>query len=165
MRRLFVPSVVLLVLSVVMMVWSWCSLHIVSPNGRLTGGLSFGNVTVFLIKEGVASNPRISISGPRSLRFPLRPEFTTNHKAIEGFNNPLRVNWLTGTYIQIPTWYFVLLTGLLTALLWLPWSRHRRRYRVGCCTACGYDLSGGQSVCPECGRAKAAAGASATPSQ
>ncbi|MCC6358656.1 MAG: hypothetical protein IT450_07930 [Phycisphaerales bacterium] len=36
----------------------------------------------------------------------------------------------------------------------LFWWLDRRRPRPGCCSACGYDLTGNVSgTCPECGRA------------
>jgi hypothetical protein len=44
--------------------------------------------------------------------------------------------------------------GLLLAVLPLIWiiRRLRQRPKVGCCTACGYNLTGNTSgVCPECG--------------
>lgn len=50
----------------------------------------------------------------------------------------------------------LLISILLSALAVAPWriaAWHRRR-KPGCCTACGYDLTGNVSGrCPECGRA------------
>ena len=39
-------------------------------------------------------------------------------------------------------------------LWWRDRSRLRRRYRLGLCTACGYDRSGlaADAACPECGK-------------
>jgi len=47
--------------------------------------------------------------------------------------------------------------GLAAFLLHRRERRLRRRLSHGCCTACGYDLTGNTSgVCPECGRNTAA---------
>lgn len=61
---------------------------------------------------------------------------------------------LVGTtqFIVISDWLLVIVTGTLPTF-WL-WHRlrNRRRNRVGCCPACGYNLTGNVSgVCPECG--------------
>jgi hypothetical protein len=61
----------------------------------------------------------------------------------------------------IPHWFIVTITSLLPISLILrclaAMRRQRlaqRRLREGRCIACGYDLRGGSSRCPECGTAK-----------
>ena len=152
MRRLFVPSVVLLVLSVVMMVWSWCGLHIVAPRGRASVTLGFGELSLFWITESRLGQTGVWSWGFGGINLPTTPVYTAHHRAIESASLPAAANWVGGPRVQIPTWYFLVMTGLLTALLWRPWSRHRRRYGNNCCAHCGYDLSGVHSLCPECGK-------------
>ena len=59
-------------------------------------------------------------------------------------------------------YYFWIGQGLLGGMIfaqWLlftgpsifRWRRRRRRLRSGLCPACGYDLRGGHTRCPECG--------------
>jgi hypothetical protein len=57
------------------------------------------------------------------------------------------------TYLCVPLWPFVLITGLPAALLWSGDHARRRAERLGHCRACGYDRRGlaAQSPCPECG--------------
>jgi hypothetical protein len=55
----------------------------------------------------------------------------------------------------VPYWAVVLAT-LFLPLFWLlsytlNWHDHRRRYRVGMCGNCGYDLRATPDLCPECG--------------
>lgn len=51
--------------------------------------------------------------------------------------------------IILPGWFAILLLGIPTGILfWLD----RKRFGVGKCAACGYDLTGNKSgTCPECG--------------
>jgi len=52
--------------------------------------------------------------------------------------------------IQIPHWLPNLIVWSLFLILWLC----RRRYPIGHCQSCGYDLTGNESgKCPECNRA------------
>lgn len=60
----------------------------------------------------------------------------------------------TSVYVRIPYWLPMIL-GTLTPVLWLrsAWRRRRQRSRAakGLCAACGYDMRGIDSRCPECG--------------
>jgi hypothetical protein len=58
-----------------------------------------------------------------------------------------RVPLWSGLFINT-LFYAALVIGLVVALRWLRCILRRRRTR---CVACGYDLSGGGTVCPECG--------------
>jgi hypothetical protein len=62
--------------------------------------------------------------------------------------------WTWG--FNIPWWYVVTPTVVAAAMCW---RTHLNRRRVGCCTACGYDLRATPDRCPECGAAPAAAAA------
>jgi hypothetical protein len=51
----------------------------------------------------------------------------------------------------LPAWLFLLMFAVSPVLWWLRW-RLQHRPPVGCCTSCGYNLTGNVSgVCPECG--------------
>lgn len=51
--------------------------------------------------------------------------------------------------VDLPMWLPTLISSGLC--LWF-WRKPRLRVRVGCCSACNYDLTGNTSgVCPECG--------------
>lgn len=57
------------------------------------------------------------------------------------------------TVTVVAVWPFVVLPICAAAVAW--W-RDRRRFPAGCCSACGYDLTGNVSgTCPECGQAVA----------
>lgn len=50
-----------------------------------------------------------------------------------------------GVFIGVSMWFWFLLVAI-------PLASRRRRVPIGCCTTCGYDLTGLQSTtCPECG--------------
>jgi len=52
--------------------------------------------------------------------------------------------------VTVPLWIPLALVGVPT--IWLG-RRERRLARVGCCAACGYNLTGNTSGrCPECGK-------------
>lgn len=151
MRRLFGPSVVLLVMSVMMMVGSWFRVGFAAVGGMLVVDLTGGQVCIYLpySPSGTAS---FWADATPNFAWPMLPSFISHI-------------FVGGSCILVPSWYFVILSAALVAILWTARSRARSTASPSTCPACGYDLSGGQSVCPECGRAKAAAGASATLSQ
>ena len=57
-----------------------------------------------------------------------------------------------GWAVAVPLWFPVALSGALPA--WYFGGRRRRarrRWRLGLCTRCGYDLRASTGRCPECG--------------
>jgi hypothetical protein len=52
--------------------------------------------------------------------------------------------------ITIP-WWFSLPTFALLPISWLLLKVSRRRYGIGRCASCGYDLRATSGRCPECG--------------
>jgi hypothetical protein len=56
-------------------------------------------------------------------------------------------------YCLISDWLILLVTGALPAFWFALWSRSRRRWQVGKCRVCGYDLRATPERCPECGTA------------
>ena len=68
------------------------------------------------------------------------------------FNSSTRI--VKAYFLRLPHWTLLALAafpaGLQSLKLMGFWRRRRRRSR-GLCVQCGYDLRGGQAVCPECG--------------
>lgn len=139
MRRLFVPSVVLLVLSVVVMVGSWFRVWIESPSREVEVSLSNGEVIIHMPNRPAPPPAYFEVEAIFTLDWPMLPQYRSHFGG-------------SGHSVIIPCWYFVVFSAALVAIFWRPWSRHRRRNRTGCCLTCGYDLSGVQAVCPECGK-------------
>jgi hypothetical protein len=54
-------------------------------------------------------------------------------------------------FLSIPFWFLLLLTAVVTALLFRARRRHRLRHKLGHCVQCGYDLRESKDTCPECG--------------
>lgn len=138
MRRLFVPSAVLLVLSVVMMVASWFTVFVVGPGRTPRISLSLGQLLV-VFPDHPAQGPSLVADARFEHAWPWRPAFGKDA-------------FLGGRFALIPCWYFVVLSGASVAISSRPWFRHRRRNGDNCCDNCGYDLRGVQSLCPECGK-------------
>jgi hypothetical protein len=111
MRRLFVPSVVLLVLSVVMMVGSWFKLWFELPGRVLGVSLSYGQVLIHLPGDpnGFAtSGGYVNVN----VAWPLVPQYNSN--------------FFGGWYIIVPCWYFVVLCARRDVLAPLaPSSPHK----------------------------------------
>ena len=63
--------------------------------------------------------------------------------------------WVSDWSVTTPLWAVALVCAIRPAWCAAAWYRSaRRRRRPGCCTNCGYDLTGNVSgVCPECGSA------------
>lgn len=64
------------------------------------------------------------------------------------------IHWATtsdAVNVVVPAWSAALATGLLPAVWITHRIRERRRRRIGCCRACGYDLRATPDRCPECG--------------
>lgn len=67
-------------------------------------------------------------------------------------------SWTTDEQVAVvPCWMMVTLFGVPTCVQAIVWVRRRFRHQAGCCSKCGYSLSGlpEMSPCPECGRAMA----------
>jgi len=60
--------------------------------------------------------------------------------------------WVVRREWGIPYWSLALVAGAAALLAYRPIARQRRWIRSGHCGACGYDLRGSSSCCPECGR-------------
>lgn len=58
--------------------------------------------------------------------------------------------------VVIPVLLPLLAAAVLPAVWVRGWLRRRRRVRRGLCPACGYDLRGSPTLCPECGAVGAA---------
>ena len=57
----------------------------------------------------------------------------------------------TRTVVTLPIGF---LTALAALLIILTWMKTRRRFAIGRCLSCGYDLTANVSgICPECGTA------------
>ena len=63
------------------------------------------------------------------------------------------------SWAETPFWFPLLLTLIPTTLAWRLDTLARRRVRLGLCPHCHYDRRGiaATAVCPECGKAAAAA--------
>ena len=60
------------------------------------------------------------------------------------------LNWWS---LELPLWVPCAAGACLAAGTFPAWRRHRSRVRDGRCRACGYDVRGLKSICPECGGA------------
>ena len=59
-------------------------------------------------------------------------------------------------HFTFPHWFLLLLSAVLPSIWLIKWWKKRRLAMVGCCPACGYDLTGNETgVCPECGASTA----------
>jgi hypothetical protein len=139
MRRLFVPSVVLLVLSVVMMVASWFHIRVHPHGGHFLIALADGYVLVAVADDPWTPGADLVTNFSMRVAFPALPL-------------PSRTPQLNALMLSLPTWYFVVGFAILTSLSVRPWLEARRRRRPNTCPTCGYDLSGVHSLCPECGK-------------
>ena len=74
---------------------------------------------------------------------PLVPSFVRGSLRNDG----MHLFWL----IIAPYWLFAAL-GVVSPSVWVlrRW-KHMRRRRAGLCLRCGYDLTGSEARCPECG--------------
>jgi hypothetical protein len=59
--------------------------------------------------------------------------------------------------IVVPYRWLTLLFAILPAMTALPMIRRRRRFGIGKCIHCGYDLRASPEQCPECGAATSSA--------
>ena len=96
------------------------------------------------------------------------PQFTVGDSQLErdwtfletGYQySSVGFTWRRGQYhlVRVHALLVLGVTGLVSALgiREVIRIRHlRRRAAAGCCLVCGYDMRGGQEVCPECGTAK-----------
>ena len=53
----------------------------------------------------------------------------------------------------VPSWFAVIVFGLLPGFRLWTWNRQRKRKRDNLCLKCGYDLRESPDRCPECGAA------------
>jgi hypothetical protein len=59
-------------------------------------------------------------------------------------------------FVVIPHWPLAMTAAVLPGMWFRRRLQRTRRLSAGCCSACGYDLTGNTSgVCPECGTAVA----------
>ncbi len=55
------------------------------------------------------------------------------------------------SFIGMPYWFLVALTGFLPLVQGARWRVARKKHLPGICFACGYDLRATPDCCPECG--------------
>lgn len=90
-------------------------------------------------------------------QFPIRSFVTYDPWPTETFFGPHRSVWNrvgfglwnepTYTGVMFPHWSLAVPLLVPAAI----WYARRRRYPVGCCPRCGYDLRASPDRCPECG--------------
>jgi hypothetical protein len=56
-----------------------------------------------------------------------------------------------GWRVLLPLWFPTLIAMTPCAIATFRWRRRRRRFKLGLCTRCGYDLRAAEGRCPECG--------------
>lgn len=75
---------------------------------------------------------------------------------IAQLTHPSPPNGAMSTYqtrsFVVPLWFLTSVFLLLPAWRLRYFLQQRRRFRVGCCESCGYDLRATPEKCPECGR-------------
>lgn len=58
---------------------------------------------------------------------------------------PVRMRW------ALPFWIPLMLSSVALWAVWRIGYERRQLAMAGCCGACGYDLTGIDGMCPECG--------------
>ena len=130
-------------LSLSVLVWLATSMWSLSLTWKHTS-LQLGEGELFLLQENTkmvsscalapleSMHLRLRLPTVRTIRLPIGPgDFFITHE------------------FSLPLWFPPALFGVWTVVAALC---NRRRLTVGCCQACGYDLTGNVSgTCPECG--------------
>jgi hypothetical protein len=83
-----------------------------------------------------------------SLSWPSRLGFARGRDLRPTFGH-----WTRRWFITAPSWFIVIVTGLLPIWSILKWRRAKQesRRQAGLCPSCGYDLRASPECCPECG--------------
>src|SRR4051812_49368800 len=82
---------------------------------------------------------------------------TSPHFGFSTYRQIWRGNAYTTKHWAVPHWSLVSAFAVLPAIAvrrQFRAFRRRRRSRLGCCPACGYDLRSSPGRCPECGRGR-----------
>lgn len=159
MRRLFLPSCVLLTACLLCLGVSLLSVAWISPNSAHRIVLSRGALHVWwgtpgswsafrapygLDLHGWSGQPVWAPTLERSKRMYVQASPPPTGTA------PVMMKAITGLSFVVP-WYLLLLAPAAGAgLSFRAWRRHRR-VRAGLCGSCGYDVAGIPERCPECG--------------
>ena len=114
---------------------AWLVNAVIHPDGTVVIRYFGENLTYH-------TGPYAKLSDSRSRR-----PFTVQSLRPRMYPRPFARVW--SIHLALPVALFAGAT-LLTVVR--PWSRRRRRARLGLCQECGYDLHGNKSgTCPECG--------------
>jgi hypothetical protein len=162
MRRLFLPSCVLLGACLVCLGVSLFSITWISPNSAHRVVLSRGALHVWWGTPGSWS----AFRAPYGLDLhgwsgrPVWAPVVERSKRVwvqsapipAGSTAPVPFKPIYGVSAVLP-WYLVLLAPAAGAGLSFRAWRRNRRMRAGLCGSCGYDVAGIRERCPECGSA------------
>ena len=140
-KLLTIISLIGLLLSVVAGGVSYCNILYAFPRSQT---LQY----VLGLRDGACQLLLAEYAGPMALPVGFRLEgyrgFYTEWKpGIEFEANVCRIN--------LPLWVPILILLVLPLYALLPFSRRRKRKKLGLCVNCGYDLRGSKERCPECG--------------